>query len=152
MSVSPIPEGYHSVTPYLIVKDAAKALEFYKAAFDAVTMLRLDTPDGGVAHAEMKIGDSPVMLADENVDMGALSPETVGGSPLSLMLYVENVDAVFRQAVDAGAIVHRDLENQFYGDRTATIHDPFGHHWTLATHIENVSPEELERRFQEMMS
>ncbi|MBL0209784.1 MAG: VOC family protein [Holophagaceae bacterium] len=144
--VKPIPEGYHSVTPYLIVRGAAKALEFYKQAFGAVELFRMEAPDGRIGHAEIRIGDSPIMLADEHPDMGAKSPETWGGSPVSLMLYVEDVDRVFARAVEAGATVERPLADQFYGDRTGGLKDPFGHVWYVATHIEDVPPEELDRR------
>lgn len=144
--VKPIPEGYHSVTPYLIVRGAAKALEFYKQAFGAVELFRMEAPDGRIGHAEIRIGDSPIMLADEHPEMGAKSPETWGGSPVSLMLYVEEVDRVFARAVEVGATVERPLADQFYGDRTGGLKDPFGHVWYVATHIEDVPPEELDRR------
>ena len=146
MSVKPIPEGYHSVTPYLIVGGAADAIEFYKKAFGAVELFRMPTPDGKVGHAEIKVGDSPIMLADEYPDMGYKGPQSIGGSPVSLMIYVEDVDTVFKQAVDAGAIVKEALQDKFYGDRIGTVVDPFGHRWHLATHKEDVSPEEMERR------
>ncbi len=145
-SVKPIPEGYHSVTPYLIIRGAAKALAFYKLAFGATENLRMEAPDGRISHAEILIGDSTLMLADEHPEIGAKSPESWGGSPVSLMLYVENVDQVFAQAVKAGAAVERPLADQFYGDRTGGLKDPFGHVWYVATHIEDVSPEEMDRR------
>lgn len=145
-SVKPIPEGYHSVTPYLIIRGAAKALAFYKLAFGATEKLRMEAPDGRISHAEILIGDSTLMLADEHPEIGAKSPESWGGSPVSLMLYVENVDQVFAQAVKAGAAVERPLADQFYGDRTGGLKDPFGHVWYVATHIEDVSPEEMDRR------
>ena len=144
--VSPIPEGYHSVTPYLIIRGAAKALAFYKLAFGAIEKFRMEAPDGRISHAEVLIGDSTLMLADEHSEIGAKSPESWGGSPVSLMLYVGNVDQVFAQAVEAGASVERPLADQFYGDRTGGLKDPFGHTWYVATHIEDVSPEEMARR------
>ena len=144
--VKPVPEGYHTATPYLIIKGAAAALEFYKKAFGATELLRMPKPDGRVGHAEIRIGDSIIMLADEFPEIGARSPESYGGSPVTLMLYVEDVDAVFNRAVAAGAKVDRPVANQFYGDRTGGIIDPFGHKWYLATHVEDVSPEELLRR------
>lgn len=144
--VKPVPEGYHTATPYLIIKGAAAALEFYKNAFGATELLRMPNRDGRVGHAEIKIGDSIIMLADEAPEVGARSPESCGGSPVTIMLYVEDVDAVFNQAVAAGAKVERPVANQFYGDRTGGIIDPFGHKWYLATHVEDVSPEEMQRR------
>ena len=146
MSVSPIPEGYHSVTPYLIVQDGAAAIDFYVQAFGAVELFRLPGPDGKLGHAEIKIGDSHVMLADECPQMGAQSPATLGGAGVSLMLYVEDVDSQFATALAAGATEVRAVQNQFYGDRSGTLKDPFGHTWTLGTHVEDVEPEELERR------
>lgn len=145
-SVKPIPEGYHSITPYLIIRGAAKALDFYQRAFKAVELFRMLAPDGRIGHAEIKIGDSIIMLADEHPEMGAKGPESCGGSPVRLMLYVENVDSIFAQAVEAGAMIERPLADQFYGDRTGGLTDPYGHIWYLATHIEDVSPEELDRR------
>ncbi|MGA2630135.1 MAG: VOC family protein [Terriglobia bacterium] len=147
--VKPVPDGYHTVTPHLIVNDGAAALEFYKKAFGAVELFRMTRPDGRIGHAEIKIGDSPVMLADEHPEMGALSPQSVGGSPVSIYLYVADVDAMFNQAVAAGASVVRPLQNQFYGDRTGGVKDPFGYQWYIATHVEDVSPEELQRRAAE---
>jgi PhnB protein len=141
-----IPEGYHSVTPYLIVKGAARAIEFYQQAFGATELMRLDGPDGSVGHAEIKIGDSPVMLADEHPEMGFRSPQTLGGTGVSLLVYVENVDDLFRQAIAAGGKELRPVQDQFYGDRMGTLEDPFGHVWSIATHIEDVSPEEMRRR------
>jgi PhnB protein len=147
--VKPIPEGYHTATPYLIVKGAAEAIDFYKKAFGATELMRMG--DGKtIHHAEIKIGTSPIMLADEHVDMKAFSPATLGGSPITIMLYVENVDALFDQAVAAGAIVERPLANQFYGDRTAGLVDPFGHKWYIATHIEDVPHDELQKRAEAM--
>ena len=146
MKVSPIPAGYHSITPYLITKGAAQAIDFYKRAFGATEIMRMPGPNDTVGHAEIRIGDSAIMLADEFAQMGALSPKTIGGSPVSLLLYVPDVDAVVQQAVAAGAIVFKPIQNQFYGDRSGTITDPFGHRWTIATHIEDLSPEEIAKR------
>ena len=151
MAVTPIPEGYHSVTPYLVVKAAAQAIQFYVTAFGAKDTLRLDGPNGEVMHAELKIGDSHVMIADENPDWGARGPESFGGSPVSLMLYVEDVDAVTAKAVAAGAKVERPVADQFYGDRTGTVVDPFGHKWTIGTHQEDMSAQEMQRRAADMM-
>jgi PhnB protein len=144
--VKPIPEGYHTATPYLIVRDAARAIEFYKKAFGAKELMRMADPSGKIGHAEIKIGDSPIMLADEVPGMGYRSPESFGGSPVSILLYVEDVDAVFNQAVAAGAKVQRPVADQFYGDRTGGVTDPFGHVWYVATHKEDVSPEEMRKR------
>ena len=151
MSVSPVPDGFHSVTAYLIVKEAASALEFYKQAFGATEIMRLDGPGGSIAHAEFRIGDSPVMMAGEHPQMGALSPESVGGTPVTMCVYTEDVDAVFQQALDAGAEQIRPVQDQFYGDRSGTLKDPFGHQWTIATHIEDVPEEEMQRRMEQMM-
>jgi len=150
MPAKPIPDGYHSVTPYLIVSGAAKALDYYKRAFGAEERLRLPMPDGKIAHAEIEIGDSVVMLADEFPQMGAKSPQSIGGTPVGICLYVKDVDAVFKQAIAAGGKEEKPLQNQFYGDRSGTLVDPFGHKWTVATHIEDVSPEELGRRMAAM--
>jgi PhnB protein len=150
MAVKPVPEGYHTVTPYLIVKDASKALDFYQRALGAEECLRMAGPEGKVMHAEIKIGDSIVMLADEFPQMGAVSPQTIGGTPVGICLYVENVDSLFNRAVAAGGKVERPLQNQFYGDRSGTLIDPFGHKWTIATHIEDVAPEEMEKRMAAM--
>jgi PhnB protein len=146
MRVKPIPDGYHSVTPYLYVKGAARAIEFYKRAFSAVERMRINQADGRVGHAEIQIGDSIIMLADEFPEMDARSPQSLGGSPVSIHLYVEDVDAVFGQALAAGAEVKRPIANQFYGDRLGGIQDPFGHTWWISTHKEDLSPEEIERR------
>jgi PhnB protein len=145
-TVKPIPGGYHTVTPYLIISGAAKALEFYKKAFGATELLRMPHSDGRVGHAELKIGDSRIMLADEFPEMNARSPQSLGGLPVSILLYVEDVDRVFNQAVAAGAKVVRPVQNQFYGNRMGGITDPFGHAWHIATHVEDVSPEELQKR------
>jgi PhnB protein len=143
--VKPIPEGYHSVTPYLSVNGAVQALEYYKKAFGAVELFRMEH-DGKIGHAEIKIGDSPIMLADEFPDMGFLSPQTLGGSPVGIMIYVPDVDTVFKQAIDAGGVEKKAVQDQFYGDRSGTLTDPFGHVWTVATHTEDVSPEEIDKR------
>jgi PhnB protein len=151
MAVKPIPEGYHTVTPYLIVHDAAKALEFYKKAFSATELVRMPGPGGRVMHAEIKIGDSMIMLADENPEWGAKSAQTIGGSPIGLCLYVKDVDALAKQAVAAGAKEVKPVQDQFYGDRSGTFSDPFGLQWTIATHKEDVSPEEMKKRMDAMM-
>jgi PhnB protein len=148
MAPQPIPEGYHSVTPYLIIKGAADALEFYKRALGAQELFRMPMPDGRIGHAEIKIGDSPVMLADEFPEMGYRSPQSLGGAGVSLMVYVERVDDLFAQALKAGAKELQPVKDQFYGDRSGTLQDPFGHVWTIATHVEDVSLEELHRRAQ----
>ena len=144
MAVKPIPQNYHSVTPYLIVQGAAKAIDFYKKAFGATEIMRFPGPNNTIAHAEIKIGDSPIMLSDEQ--HGYRSPQGYGGSPISLMVYVENVDKVFKQAVDSGAKSVRDVADQFYGDRVGTLTDPFGHTWSIGTHVEDVSMEEMQKR------
>jgi len=142
----PIPDGYHSVTPYLIIKGAAAALDYYTRAFGATELFRMPAPEGKIGHAEIKIGDSPIMLADECPEMGYKSPQTLGGSPVSIMIYVEDVDSVFKQAIAAGGKEQRPVKDQFYGDRSGTLEDPFGHVWHVATHKEDVSSEEMERR------
>jgi len=144
----PIPEGYHSVTPYLIIKGATEAIDFYKKAFGATELFRMPAPGGKIGHAEIKIGDSPIMLADESPEMGHKSPQTLGGSPISIMIYVADVDTVFKQAIAAGGKEQRPVKDQFYGDRSGTLEDPFGHVWHVATHKEDVSPEEMERRMK----
>lgn len=144
--VKAIPEGYHTATPYLIVKDASRAIDFYKKAFGATELVRMPGPGGKIGHAEIKIGDSPIMLADEVQGMGFRSPESLGGSPIGILLYVEDVDAVFSEAVAAGAKVQRPVADQFYGDRTGGVTDPFGHVWYIATHKEDVSSEEMKKR------
>jgi PhnB protein len=152
MAVKPIPEGYHSVTPYLIVRGVAKAIEFYTEAFGAVETLRLPMPDGSIAHAEIKIGDSAVMFGEESPAWGSKSPQALSGTPVGLCIYVEDCDAVFNKAVAAGATVLKPLMDQFYGDRSGTVTDPFGHQWTVATHIEDVSPADMKTRMDEMVA
>jgi PhnB protein len=151
MAVKPIPDGYHTVTPYLIVKDAAGAIDFYKKAFGAQELMRFPGPGGKVGHAEIRVGDSRVMLADEHPQMGAVSPQSLGGTPVGLCLYVKDVDALAKQAIAAGAKVLRPVQDQFYGDRSGTLEDPFGHKWTIATHKEDVSHEEMCRRMESAM-
>jgi PhnB protein len=146
MPVKPIPDGYRSVIPYLIVDGAAAAIEFYKTAFGATERLRLGGPGGKIGHAELEIGDSLIMLADEHPEMGARGPRTVGGSPVGIHVYLPDVDAAAARAVAGGAKLTRPVADQFYGDRLGTIEDPFGHIWHISTHIEDVSPEEIGRR------
>jgi len=148
--VKPIPDGYHSVTPYLIVDDGARAIDFYKRAFGAKELMRMPAPGGKIGHAEIKIGDSVIMLADEAPEMDARSATSYGGSPVSLMVYVEDVDKLFPQAVAAGGKEVRPVADQFYGDRSGTVKDPFGHSWHLSTHKEDVSPEEMKKRMEAM--
>jgi PhnB protein len=150
MAVKPIPDGYHSVTPYLIVKGAAKALEFYKKAFGAAEIMRMPGPNDTIVHAEIKIGDSPVMFADECPERGAKSPHTIGDTCVGLMIYVPDVDAQFKQAIAAGGKVVMEVKDQFYGDRSGTLMDPFGHKWTIATHKEDVSSQEMQKRMAAM--
>ncbi len=150
-SVKPIPEGYHSVTPYLIVDDAAGAIAFYKQAFGATEVMRMPAPGGRVGHAELKIGDSRIMLADEFPDMGARGPKAFGGTPVSLHLYVEDVDAVVKRALAAGAKEVRPIKDQFYGDRLGSVADPSGHVWHISTHKEDMSVDELKRRAEKAM-
>jgi PhnB protein len=144
--VRPVPEGYHSVTPYLIVDGAAKALDFYTRVFGATERMRMPGPGGKVGHAEVAIGDSVIMLADEHPEIGARGPRALGGSPVSVVLYVEDVDATVKAAVAAGARVLQPVTDQFYGDRSGTIEDPFGHRWHVSTHVEDVPPAEMARR------
>jgi PhnB protein len=139
------------VTPYLIVQGAARAIDFYKKAFGAEELFRMDGPGGSVMHAEVKIGNSPVMLADEFPDMGYVGPQALKGTPVSLMVYVENVDKVYERAIAAGAKVKRPIKDEFWGDRLGTVEDPFGHLWSLATHKEDVAPDEMQRRMEEQM-
>lgn len=145
-AANPIPDGYHSVTPYLIIDGAAEAIEFYKKAFGATELFRMPQPDGRVGHAEIKIGDSPIMLADEYPEMKYFGPKRLGGSPVSIMIYVADVDSVFTRAIEAGGTVEKAVEDKFYGDRMGTLVDPFGHVWHVGTHKEDVSMEEMEKR------
>lgn len=148
IQAKPLPESYHSVIPYLIINEAAKAIEFYKKAFSAKEIGRLVMPDGRVGHCELQIGDSRIMLADELPEWGNKSPQTLGNTPVGLCLYVDNVDDVFKKALEAGAKTGENMEvkDQFYGDRSGTVIDPFGHKWTIATHIEDVPFEEMQQR------
>jgi len=150
MSVKAIPDGYHTTTPYLVVRDANQAIEFYKSAFGAVERGRLAMPDGTVMHGEFQVGDSFIMYCEENPDMGMQGPQSTGGSGVTLCLYVEDVDAVFNQAISSGAESIYPVEDQFWGDRAGTLVDPFGHRWMVMTHIENVEWDEIERRFNQM--
>lgn len=152
MAVQPVPEAYRSVTPYLCVDGAAAAIDFYKRAFAAEELFRLAMPDGRVGHAELRIGDTPVMLADACEEGPSRSPRTLGGTSVGLHLYVEDVDTVFRRTVEAGARVIRPLQDQFYGDRTGTVEDPYGHVWFLASHREDLLPAEIEKRAAALMS
>ncbi len=145
-TAKPIPEGYHTATPYLIIKNAARAIDFYKKAFGATERMRMADPTGKVMHAEIQIGDSRIMIADEFPEMGARSPESLGGSPVSIFLYVEDVDALAKQATSAGAKVLMPIQDQFWGDRYGKLTDPFGHLWDIATHKEDVAPEEMHKR------
>jgi PhnB protein len=147
--VRAIPEGFEGATPYLCVRGAADALEFYEKAFGATEVMRMDQPDGRVGHAEIRIGTALVMLADEFPEMGFKSPQTLGGSPVLIHVYVEDVDAFVERAVAAGATLKRPVETQFYGDRSGGVEDPFGHSWYFATHVEDVAPEEMQRRHEE---
>ncbi len=151
MAVKPIPEGYHSVTPYLVLDDAAKAIDYYAKAFGATELMRMNGPEGKIGHAEIKIGNSVVMLADENPAWNAKSARALGGSPVSLMVYVEDCDAAFKRAVAAGAQEVKPVQDQFYGDRSGTLTDPFGLMWTISTHKEDIEPDEMTRRAEEYM-
>jgi PhnB protein len=146
MPVQPVPEGYHTVTPYLAVDDAQEAIDFYERAFGAKERLRMAAPDGKVAHAELEIGDALVMLSDPFPQFSAKPPKELGGNSANVMLYVENVDELVQQAVDAGATVTAPVEDQFWGDRYGSVTDPFGHTWLVATHVEDVAPEEVAER------
>lgn len=148
--VKPVPEGFHTLTPAIVVREAAKAIEFYKTAFGAEEIARLDGPGGTVAHAELRIGNSMLMLSDECPEFGAQGPEAFGGSPVSLCLYVEDCDAVFNRAVEAGATVKKPLEDQFWGDRYGQVADPFGHTWSVLTHIKDVSADEMKQAMAAM--
>jgi PhnB protein len=146
MAVKPVPDGYHTATPYLIVNGAAGAIEFYQKAFGATELMRFSMPGGKIGHAEIKIGDSPIMLADEYPEMGYKGPQSLGGSPVSIMLYVEDVDSFFNRAVAAGAAIKEAVQDKFYGDRSGTLADPFGHVWHISTHKEDMSLEEMHSR------
>lgn len=151
MAVKSVPEGYHTATPYIIVDDPVTAIEFYKRAFGAEEIVRLTSPDGAIAHAEIKIGDSVIMIGGEYPNMGYVSPKKLNGHAMSLMLYVDDVDGRFQQALTAGATEAKPVKDQFYGDRSGAVKDPYGHIWTIATHKEELSQEEIERRFAELM-
>ncbi len=148
--VQPIPAGYHTVTPYMTIRDCAKAIEFYKKAFGAIETVRIPGPENRIMHAEIKIGDSVLMMTDENTEWNNKGPELLGGSPISVLLYVVNVDEVFKRALKEGATVVKEVKNEFYGDRMGTLKDPYGHTWSIGTHIEDVSPKEMEKRMKEM--
>lgn len=152
MPVKTVPNGYHSIIPYLSVNGAAKAIEFYKKVFGATEIVRMDGPDGKIGHAELKIGDSHVMLADEHPDMGFRSPKAFGGSPVNILVYLPDVDKAVDRAIAAGGTLQRPVKDQFYGDRSGQVVDPFGHVWTIATHVEDVSPQEMKKRAEEMYS
>ena len=148
MTAQTPPPGYHSVTPYLTVDNAHSAIDFYQRAFGATEVMRMDM-GGKIGHAELEIGDSVIMLADEHPEMNARGPKSVGGTPVSLHVYVEDADRVFDRAIEGGATALRPVEDKFYGDRMGTFEDPFGHHWNVATHVEDVSPEEMSNRMAE---
>ena len=150
-TVKPIPDGFHGATPYLCCRDAARAIEFYTRAFGATEVMRLAEPGGRIGHAEFRIGEAIVMLSDEYPDFGAVSPQSLGGSAVTIHLYVPDVDALVSRAKAAGATVSRPPTDEFYGDRSATLVDPYGHRWMFATHIEDVAPEEMGRRYAAMM-
>ncbi len=152
MSVTAIPAGHHTVTPYLAIQDAVKALEFYKKAFGATESCRLMMPDGRLGHAEIRLGDSVIMLSDEFPKYGGQALQTLGGSPVSIHLYVEDVDAFFKSALVAGAKERKPVADQFYGDRSGQLEDPFGHLWWVATHKEDIAPEEMQKRMQAMFA
>ena len=150
-NVKPIPDGYPQVTPYLIVDGAAAAIDFYGKVLGAKERMHMPSPGGKIGHAEMEIGDSLIMLADEHPEMGIRGPKTIGGSPVTISVYVEDVDSVFERALAEGATSTREVENQFYGDRTGQFEDPFGHRWSVATHVEDVPPDEMQKRAAEAM-
>jgi PhnB protein len=151
-NVKPIPDGYPQLTPYLAVERAGDAIDFYSKVFGANERMRMPGPDGKVGHAELEIGDSMIMLADEFPDMGHRGPKAIGGTPVTINLYVEDVDDTFRRALEEGATALRDVEDQFYGDRAGQFEDPFGHRWNIATHVEDVPPDEMEKRAAAAMS
>jgi PhnB protein len=152
MAVQPIPEGYNTVSPYLAVDDASKAIEYYKKAFGAKETVRMNGPDGKIGHAELKIGDSHLMLSDPFPQSSTKPPTELGGTTTSIFMYVEDVDAVVQKAVDQGATVTMEVEDQFWGDRFGSITDPFGHNWSIATHVEDLTPEEIEERGKAAMA
>ena len=152
MATQPIPEGYSTISPYLAVDDAAEAIEYYKKAFGAEETERMEAPDGKIGHAELKIGDSHVMLSDPFPQASTTPPKELGGTSASIFMYVEDVDAVVQKAVDAGATVTMEVADQFWGDRFGSITDPFGHNWSIATHIEDLTPEEIEERGKAAMA
>src|SRR5580698_4895090 len=151
MSVKPIPDGYYTVTPYLVVKGAAEALDFYKKAFGAIELLRMPGPDGKIMHAEFKIGNTPIMLGEEAPERDVKGPLSLGGSPVGICIYVADADAMFKTAIASGGKELHPMKNQFYGDRSGTLVDPFGHKWTVATHVEDVTPEEMRTRAEAAM-
>jgi len=148
--VKPVPDGYHNVTPYLSMKGAAAAIDFYKRAFGAIEVMRMPQPDGRVGHAELKFGDSYVMLSDEFPELQVVGPKTVGNTTVGILLYVDDVDKTVERAVALGATIKKPVQDQFYGDRNATLEDPFGHKWTVAVHIEDVTPEQMKERMAAM--
>ena len=150
-TVKPIPDGYPRVTPYLHVDGASKAIDFYRTVFGAKERMRMAGPDGRIGHAELEIGNSMIMVADEHPDMGVRGPKSVGGTPVTVLVYVEDVDRAFERALKAGAKELRPVENQFYGDRSGQFEDPFGHHWNVATHVEDVPPDEMAKRAAKTM-
>jgi PhnB protein len=152
MPAQPVPEGYHTLTPYLAVDDAKAAIDFYQRAFGAKERVRMHGPDGMIAHAELEIGDSKVMLADPFPQASTRPPKELGGTSVGVFVYVENVDEVFQQAVDAGATATMEPDDQFWGDRFGSVTDPFGHSWQISTHVEDVPPEEMEKRSKEWMA
>jgi PhnB protein len=152
MAVQPVPEGYHTITPYLAVENASEAIDFYKRALGAKERVRMPGPGGSVMHAELEIGDSVVMLSDPFPQASTKPPKELGGTSVSIMVYVDNIDSLYKQAIDAGATSLMEPDDMFWGDRFGSVQDPFGHSWTIATHVEDVSPEEMQKRSQEFMS
>jgi len=150
--VKPIPEDYPRLMPYLAVDDANAAIEFYGSVLGATERMRMPRPDGGVGHAELQLGESVIMLADENPEMGVRGPKTIGGTPVTMYAYVDDVDGAFERAIAAGATALRDVEDRFYGDRAGQFEDPFGHRWDICTHVEDVPPEEMSKRAAEVMA
>ncbi|HCE08014.1 MAG TPA: glyoxalase [Oxalobacteraceae bacterium] len=150
--VKPVPEGMHTVTPHLVCADAAAAIDFYKKAFDAVEVARLPGPNGKLMHGAIRIGDSSIMLMDEMTEMGAFGPKSLKGSPVTIHLYVEDADAIFERAIAAGATVRMPIADMFWGDRYGVLEDPFGHHWSIATHTREVSPQEMQEAMKKMQT